>query len=135
MAVMPDISSTKKEYRILFIDDEPAFLEMYSVKFVAAGFLVKTTSDSEHAFSIISSFRPDLLFLDLVMRGTDGLKLLKQIKETVETKWLPVVVLSNVDNPADKAACEAAGASQFLVKDRFTPGDLLVYARKVLEIV
>jgi len=127
--------SERKKSRVVFVDDEPAFLEMYSAKFLASGFEVKTYSNTAEVFAGVLEFKPDIIFLDLVMKDSDGVVLLKELKSAVQTKWVPVVMLSNIDNEADKKRCEQEGSSQFLVKSSFTPGDLLEYTRKILKMV
>ena len=117
------------------MDDEPTFLEMYKTKFEAGGFAVLTCGETGNALETIVAFMPDVIFLDLVMKNADGLSILKALKSDIRTKWIPVVMLSNIDNPTDKEQCEAAGASQFLVKSNFTPGDLLDYAKNLLKVI
>jgi len=134
---MPNTLSKEERRKVVFIDDEPAFLDMYRTKFESAGFAVETLTDdgTKDIVSTISAFKPDIIFLDLVMKKSDGIKILKSLKEDITTKWVPVVMLSNIDNLVDKEHCEREGASQFLVKSNFTPGDLLDYACDLLKMV
>lgn len=129
---MPSASSAQKVYKVLFVDDHKPFLEMYSQKFQQAGFETVVCQDSAQVLEVARSVRPDIIFLDLVMGKRDGLEVLKQLKSALETKWIPVVMFSNIDNVADRELCLKHGASQYLVKIRFSPSELVEYARKVL---
>lgn len=106
---------------------------MYSMKFKEEGFEVDGCTESSRIMEQVKIFKPDLIFLDLVMGKMDGLEVLKLLKSTVETKWIPVVMFSNIDNNFDKQQCLQWGASHFLVKVQFNPSELVAYARKVLE--
>ena len=132
---MPKELLKEKPHRVVFIDDEKAFLDMYSVKFQAAGFETLALDEPIKLFDEIIAFNPDIIFLDLVMEKSDGLAILKGLKNTVAAKWVPVVMLSNINNEADKNECLKEGASQFLIKAEFTPGELLGYAKEILKMV
>lgn len=132
---MPKELLKGKPRKVVFIDDEKAFLDMYSVKFKAAGFETFAFDEPVKAFDEIVAFAPDIIFLDLVMKNGDGLSVLKKLKSATATKWVPVVMLSNINNEADKNECLKEGASQFLIKAEFTPGGLLDYAMEILKMV
>ena len=127
--------NNQKANRAFFIDDEPAFLELYSTKFKSAGFEVQTCSEPASAIEEAIQFKPDIIFLDLVMANVDGIGLLKKFKTNTETQWIPIIMLSNINNEADRKECEQEGASQFLIKSSFTPGELLDYGKKVLAMI
>ena len=132
---MPKELLKEKLRKVVFIDDEKAFLDMYGAKFQSAGFEVLILSEPVKLFDKITAFNPDIIFLDLVMKNGDGTVILKKIKSAIATKWTPVVMLSNINNEADKAECLKEGASQFLIKSEFTPGQLLDYAKEILKMI
>ena len=125
----------KSKYRVFFIDDEKMILDMYAMKFQSAGFEVMACDDCSSVLQQIISFQPDIIFLDLVMAKDDGLTVLKKIKSVIEIKWIPVIMLSNVDNAVDKKECLKYGASNYLIKHRFQPSDLVTYAEEILAQV
>ena len=131
MAKSTPLNQQKK--RIFLIDDDQSLLKMYSIKLNQLNFEVATTTAPKKAIEEASAFQPDIIFLDIVMPGADGLDVLKKIKETTATKWIPVVMLTNTDNASDKAMCEKEGASGYIVKANITPSELGAYAEKVLE--
>ena len=105
------------------------------MKFKEEGFEVGWCTESSRIMEQVKLFNPDLIFLDLVMGKMDGLEVLMLLKSTIETKWIPVVMFSNIDNDLDKQQCLKNGASHFLVKVKFSPRELVQYAREVLEIL
>ena len=132
---MPKESSKKAKYKVLFVDDYETFLKMYSEKFEIEGFEVSVISDSRKALKMVHEFKPDIVYLDLVMGKKDGITVLKELKENLETKWIPVVMLSNIDSAEDRKRCEEYGASHYLVKVRFSPAELVEYTKKALKLV
>jgi len=118
--------------KVVFIDDEEAFLEIYNAKFTQAGFEVAVCLGGAEAFSKVKAFKPDIILLDLVMPEVDGIDILKKLKSDPETKWIAVVMLSNMNNLSDKEECMRQGASQYLIKADVTPEEL---RRHVEEIV
>jgi len=125
----------KRKNKILLIDDELSFLQMYGLKLGRAGFEVQICQNSRDSLKKIREFKPDIVFLDLVMAKQDGLQVLKKIKATSETKWLPVIMLTNIDNAADRQLCSELGASHYLIKVNMTPGRLVEYTKKILSLV
>lgn len=132
---MPETLSEEKKYKVFFVDDEQAFLDIYKAKFELAGFLVGVCNNALKAFEQINTFEPDIIFLDLVMPGLDGWNLLKKIRTEPKNKWIPIIMLSNIDNNNDKQRCSLEGACDYLIKSSFTPGDLLNYTEGVLKMI
>lgn len=122
-----------KRRKVFFIDDNQQLLNLYSGKFIQEGFDVKMSSRPKEVIADVSVFKPDIIFLDLVMSGRDGLEILRQLKSTLVTKWIPVVMLTNMDSAVDKKRCFDYGASDYIVKVTVTPEELAVYARGVLK--
>jgi len=130
---LSDRKLKRNKRKIFLIDDEPSFLRMYGLKLKMAGFEVAVCRDSTKCLPRIIAFKPDLIFLDLVMSGQDGLQILKKLKSMRETKWLPVVMLTNIDNQADREECAKFGASHYLIKLNVGPAQLAEYAKVVLR--
>ncbi len=59
--------------KVLIIDDDEFLLEMYALKFKEAGFSVETVKDGLEAVAKIPTFKPDVILLDIVLSGMDGL--------------------------------------------------------------
>ncbi|GAB4580134.1 MAG: twitching motility response regulator PilH [Anaerolineales bacterium] len=96
--------------RILFLDDDPLSLKMFSKIMELSGHEAVTTSDSNEALSLASTLSLDLMFTDFQMPETDGLQVIRTLREQEETQHLPVFVISaNADEALGTQVIEAGG--------------------------
>lgn len=102
--------------KILVAEDDKMLALAYQLKLTKNGFDVRVVSDGKEALEIISSFRPDLIILDLVMPVMDGITVLRRLKEDAATRNLPVMVASNLGQSADLAKGVELGAIDYIVK-------------------
>ncbi|MFC1890328.1 PleD family two-component system response regulator [Thermodesulfobacteriota bacterium] len=130
----PEISEAGPEVRarILVIDDEESILEALSQVLKHGGFEYETTSNGWSALGLVESFKPDLIILDIVMPDIDGFTILEQIKNREESRDIPVILLSALDE--DKKIWEGynLGASYYITKP-FTTDELLSGIHLILE--
>ena len=70
-----------KQIKILLVDDEPDFLEVMSHWFKSKGFLVTTVPNGKDVTNMVKAFSPDVVFLDILLPGIDGVAVLQQIRE------------------------------------------------------
>lgn len=115
--------------RIMIVDDSKTilgaaanFLPMYEVLGVEDGFL---------ALAAVVDFKPDLLFLDIMMPRLDGYSACLAIKSNPEFSDLPIVMLSSKDSPFDKARGAMMGGNDYLTKP-FSRESLLDSVRRHL---
>ncbi len=80
--------------RILAVDDEQEFLELLRMNLEREDYCVATESDPERVVEVAREFRPDLILLDVVMHGKDGLDLLAEIREDEGLRATPVIMLT-----------------------------------------
>ena len=106
--------------RILVVDDDPQMLRYVRETLAAAGHTAIVTGDPAELPRIIRSERPDLVLLDLVLPGTDGIALLGSVPELAD---LPVVFISGYGRDETIAEALKAGAEDYLVKP-FSPTEL-----------
>lgn len=99
---------------ILVVDDDPDLLEILNVKLQAEGFTPVLSLNGEHVREIITQQRPDLVLLDLHMKGVHGGDICKEIKVNAETASIPVVIFSSNNNIREIA--ESCGADAFIPK-------------------
>jgi len=104
------------EKMILIIEDEEDAAELFAEMMRVSGFRVLKTSSSAPAISMISSEKPDLVILDIMMPDVSGLDILRQMRASPELKTIPVVVVSAKSMPADIRDGLAAGASTYITK-------------------
>lgn len=103
--------------KILVIDDEPSTVLMVRKLLSQTGYTqIQTLTEPCQAFDLIKSSLPDLVLCDIHMPGVTGLDVLKQVRENVETRHIPVVVLTSSTEAEIKIACLNLGATDFLSK-------------------
>lgn len=118
--------------RLLIIDDDQFILKVYKKKFETEGMHADMAADARAALTALRASPPDLVLLDLMLPGMDGVELLKQIRLVPGCEKLPVVVFSNSSNESLLAAARAAGANECLNKNSVSPNRLTEVVRACL---
>lgn len=86
-----------RKKKLLFIDDDPAFLAAQTAFFGARGFEVLTADGSDSALSILERESPDMIFIDLMMEHSDsGFTLARRVRRDERLREIPLVMLSGV---------------------------------------
>jgi len=116
---------------VLVVDDEEAIAEAVRARLVSEGFRVVTAADGPQAIEKHRTERPDLVVLDLMLPGMDGLEVCQQIQRD---EWVPVLMLTARTEEADKVAGFAVGADDYLTKP-FSLRELTVRVRAILRRV
>lgn len=88
--------------RILLIDDDKNFLEIFSLGFKTAGFEIDVASSGEEGIAKIKVSKPDLVLLDMEMPGLSGADVMLMLRDDPETHAMKVVFLSGVGLPEKK---------------------------------
>ncbi|MGD9014846.1 MAG: response regulator [Candidatus Omnitrophota bacterium] len=101
--------------KILVVDDEPDFLEIFKYDLERSGFIVITAGNGEVGLRKTREELPDLILLDLHMPIIDGFSMLRELKGDATTKGIPVILLS-----ATSEIDEVHKAQEFGVKDYLT---------------
>ena len=117
--------------RVLVVDDDPQTLRSVRETLTRAGYVARVTGDPAELSRIIRKERPDLVLLDLVLPGTDGIALLGSVPELAD---LPVVFISGYGRDETIAEALEAGAADFLVKP-FSPTELTARVGAALRSV
>jgi CheY-like chemotaxis protein len=107
---------------ILICDDEPDLRELMRLS-LDFDYLFEEAATGAEAIEAIERLRPDLVLLDVMLRGTNGLEVLEQIRGSDAHADTPVVVVSAFAGDSDLRAAFDAGATEF-VKKPFEPDDL-----------
>ncbi len=118
--------------KILIVEDDTYLANAYRVKLTKAGFETKNAFDGEEALSILQSYTPDIILLDIVMPRKDGFATLEEIKRNQNLKDIPVVLASNLGQKEDIDRGMKLGASEFFVKTDFTLNNLIDKINNIL---
>ena len=118
---------------ILVVDDEVGALTLIGIMLERGGFEVSKARDAYAALNSLQAYTPDLIILDVMMPGMNGIELCRRIREMPTTRETPVVMLSARGDPASVDAGLEAGANDYLQKP-ILHHDLLTKVRKMLEV-
>ncbi|MBB3526243.1 MULTISPECIES: PleD family two-component system response regulator [Rhizobium] len=102
--------------RILVVDDIPANVKLLEARLLAEYFDVMTAADGYTALAICERNQVDLILLDIMMPGIDGFEVCERLKASRKTAHIPVVMVTALDQPADRVRGLKAGADDFLTK-------------------
>jgi len=118
--------------RILIVDDEEDILELIRYNLEKDGFDVITAEDGEKCLAMTGSHSPNLIVLDLMMPGIDGLDVCRKLKNNPETASIPIIMLTAKSAEADIVLGLELGADDYVVKP-FSPRILIARIKSVLR--
>lgn len=114
---------------ILIVDDEPKIVEICRDYLLAAGFMVRQAGDGPAGLAAARSEKPDLIVLDLMLPGMDGMDVCRTLRRESHT---PIIMLTARVDEADKLKGLELGADDYLTKP-FSPRELVARVRTVLR--
>ena len=118
---------------ILFIEDESALQRTIGDILKSKDYKVIKALDGESGLRSAKEERPDLILLDLILPRMDGFKVLKGLKTSEETKNIPVIILTNLEETEDIQKALELGATTYLVKSSYTLEEVVKKIEKALE--
>ena len=105
-----------RDQMIVIVDDEPANAEMFSMMLEVVGFQTAVVHGTSTAIKAIQELKPDLVLLDVMMPGIDGLELCRYMKRDPFLAPVPVIMISARGRDDDVRAGMDAGADVYLIK-------------------
>jgi phosphate regulon transcriptional regulator PhoB len=117
---------------ILVVDDEADLVELISYNLKKEGFSVDAAMDGETALSKIKKGRYDLLVLDLMLPGIQGMELCRILRSDPKTETLPIIMLTAKGEEVDKILGLEMGADDYITKP-FSPRELVARVKAVLR--
>jgi DNA-binding response OmpR family regulator len=116
---------------ILVVDDEPTIAEVVARYLTRAGYETRTAGDGPSAVSAATLRRPDLVVLDIMLPGFDGLEVMRRIHEDADER-VPVILLTAKGEESDRLIGLRQGADDYVVKP-FSPLELVARVDAVLR--
>lgn len=117
---------------ILIVDDEEDIIELIKYNLKNEGYSILTALSGEHAMKMSKQFSPDLIVLDLMLPGIDGLEVTKYLRNDTQTQDIPIVMLTAKGEEADIVTGLELGANDYISKP-FSPKVLVARIRAILR--
>jgi CheY-like chemotaxis protein len=102
--------------RILLVEDDRFLRKAAEVRLRRAGYTVVTAADGEEAIASAATAAPDLVLLDLIMPRMQGFEVLRLLRSQANMTAVPIIVLTNLSQDADRDRAMQQGANGYLVK-------------------
>jgi len=123
---MPDMNF------IMVVEDDPILKNLLGHTF-AGKYQTLYASNGAEALALFDQYKPALVLLDLMLPDMDGFTILQKIREhTDETKNVPVIIVSNLGQQADKDKAMGLGANEYIVKAEVDVDEIINHIQKFL---
>ncbi len=118
--------------KVIIVDDEKDILELVFYNLKKEGFEISTSTNGEDALKLIRDEKSDLIILDLMLPGIQGMDLCKILKSSEETSRIPIIMLTAKNEEVDKVLGLEMGADDYITKP-FSPRELIARVKAVLR--
>jgi DNA-binding response OmpR family regulator len=116
-------------FKVLVVDDEDHIVELARIYLTREGYEVEGVGDGSQALARFGQVKPDLVVLDIMLPGSDGLEICKEIRKQSQ---VPIIMLTARDEVTDKVVGLEVGADDYLTKP-FHPQELVARAKALLR--
>jgi putative two-component system response regulator len=127
------MTETNKQPRILIVDDEEKNFRLISAILKNLSCAFETAKNGRDAILKTVEFDPDLIFLDIMMPEMDGYAVCRMLKGNVDTRNIPILMMTALDDKASKLKALDAGANDFLTKP-VDSTEVLIRTRNLLRL-
>lgn len=117
---------------ILVIEDEPDIADLVKYNLEKAGLPARVVGDGKQALDLIVRNQPDLIILDLMLPGLDGLEVCRRLRGSPATRGIPVIMLTAKAEEVDRIVGLELGADDYVPKP-FSPRELVARVKAVLR--
>ncbi|HSX39631.1 MAG TPA: response regulator [Candidatus Saccharimonadales bacterium] len=118
---------------VLLVEDDHDICLLYSEVLQEAGYTVSDAGDGNSGLRKAINEPWDILLLDIMLPGQDGLHVLKHIKDQDSLKNKPVILLTNLGSESIISECFSLGASGYLIKSEITPDKIVSEVNSILR--
>ena len=122
-----------KSPKVLLIEDDTFIANAYIQGLVNEGIEVGIAHNGDEAMEMLSSERPGLILLDIVMAGKDGFAVLEEVKGREDLKDIPVIILSNLGETSDIEKGTGLGAIDYIIKSDHSLSEVVEKVKSVLQ--
>lgn len=122
-----------KRPRILIVDDETSNLKLVSTILKSHGYFFETAENGLEALAKTKEISPDLIFLDIMMRGMDGFEVCRRLKEDPHTQRIPVVMVTALSERKARIKGLKTGANDFITKP-YDSTEIMLRAKNLIKV-
>ena len=131
---MDENKTEEKKYKILFLDDDPFILDMYSTKFASTEHDVYFVPSADEAKKVLKSgFKPDAIVFDLIMPGTQGFDFVSDIKKENLDEGAVLIALTNQNEYEDYERAENLHVDEYIVKANYIPSEVIAIIENTIK--
>ncbi len=120
------------EYKILVVEDEADIIDLITYNLKQEGYKIISTSSGETALDIVKADNPDLILLDIMLPGLNGIDVCREIKSDTETSHIPIIMLTARNEDIDIITGLEVGADDYITKP-FSPRVLIARIRAMFR--
>ena len=118
---------------ILIVEDDSFISGLLQRKFDQENYGIFNATNAENAFEILKKNKIDLILLDIILPGTDGIAFLGSVKKESSYKDIPVIITSNLGQPEEIERGLKEGAIDYIVKANTAPAEIVEKVKSVLK--
>jgi len=119
--------------RVLVVDDELRNTKLIEAVLQPQGYVIETAASGEEALRALAATRPDLILLDVKLPGMSGFAVAAELKRDPETRQIPIIMVTALDDRASKLTALNSGAEEFLTKP-IDVAELTIRTRNLLRL-
>ncbi|MFH1236365.1 MAG: response regulator [Parcubacteria group bacterium] len=119
--------------KILLIEDDKDQVNLYKARFELEGYAFLSASNGPDGLKLAETGKPDIILIDLLMQGMDGIEVLGHLKDAPKTKGIPAVMVTNLDKHDLAKKAMDLGARDFIVKSSVSLRDMIARVEHVLQ--
>lgn len=121
-------------YKIIIVDDDDFLVDMYASKFGKSGTDVDVCKTSESLLEKLKAgMKADLILLDIVMPGMNGIEVLREMRREKLGEGIPVVMLTNQNDEKDISEAKKLGIQGYIVKSAATPSEVVTEVTNIIK--
>lgn len=125
-------SQNRSTAKILVVEDDGFLSRIYVSKLEREGFTVTLLENGVEAVKTARQFRPNVIILDIIMPMQNGFQTLSELKSELDTKDIPVLILTDLQVEEDRDKVLAAGAADYLLKTDLSFAEVIEKIRELI---
>jgi CheY-like chemotaxis protein len=119
----------ENKFKILIVDDDDVIRETYVQIFRQKGAEVTGAKDGVEGLDLATKDTPDIIMTGIIMPRMDGFQMIQTLRENIQTREVPILILSHLGREEDRKKSEALGITSFIVQGTMPPNEIFDIAK------